>query len=194
MQVKSLRFGILLILLFNLGASGQAQNIEGGMHVGLAILGDETPLGSETGGEYGVWFALWPAERVAIAADWSYASRDSFQTTIDGDPVGESERNRQYVDITLQYHIPVHERWTFFVEGGGGAHWNNRHVSNPMGNPGFAEDGKESTRQGVWTVGSGFRCKIAPHLNWIGELKLHNLGQDERDGLRLITGLTVSWR
>ena len=174
-----------------------AQNFEVGGHVGFAVLGSEERTLSpetETGGEFGLWVAIWPSSRWALAADWSYVPRDDFLLTTEPFPVGEVNRNRQFVDFTLQYHFPEVPFFSPFVEAGGGAHWNNRDVVNPGGLPGFGHPGKESTRWGMWTIGGGFRKRIAPHLNWITEIKVHNLGRTGRDSLRVFTGLTVSLR
>lgn len=190
----SCALAVSVVLLFS--HSVKAQNIEAGGHVGLGVLGSEGPRTSpetNTGLERGLWFILQATPRWSIAADWSYIPRDEFLLD-EPSPVGESGRNRQYVDVTLQYHFQHFRSFKPFVEIGGGAHWNNRNVSNPGGVPDFEEQGKESTRFGVWTVGGGIRRRIAPHLNWIAEAKAHNLGRDGKDGFRLFTGLTVSLR
>ena len=193
-----LRYGCgLLLATFLWVHSLAAQNLEGGAHVGVGVLGSEGPTVSpdtDVGGEFGVWVALWPSSRWAIVADWAYVPRNDFRLDVQSFPVGETSRNRQYVDVTLQYHFRKVPLVSPFLEVGGGAHWNNRHVINPRGVPSFEGEGKESTRFGVWTIGGGFRKRIAPHLSWIAEMKVHNLGSDGRDGFRVLTGIMVSLR
>ena len=188
--------GLLLVVFLSV-QSIAAQNFEGGAHVGVAVLGSEGPTVSpdtNVGGEFGLWVALWPSSNWAIVADWAYVPRGDFLLDLEPFPVGETNRNRQYVDVTLQYHFKELPVFSPFLEVGGGAHWNNRDVINPGGLPGFEEAGKESSRFGVWTIGGGIRKRIAPHLNWITEMKIHNLGRDGRDGFRIFTGITVSLR
>lgn len=170
------------------------QNIEAGVHGGLANINGHAPERTETGGEFGIWVGLWPDESFAVALDWAYLPLEDFDSTVNGNLVGERSRNRQYVDVTLQYHLVKANRISAFVEAGGGAHWDNRDVFNPTSQPGFQEAGKESTLTGIWTLGGGIRSRIASHLNWINELKLHNLGGREKEGLRFLTGLTISWK
>ena len=181
-----------LVLL--LGDSIYGINLGGGGHVGFAVIGDETVLGTETGHEFGVWLNIWPADFLAVSCEWGYIPRDDFTFTKDSFLLGEEDRNRQYVDVTVQFHFLRRERYSLFIEGGGGSHWDNRQVLNPNGYPGFEGQGKESTREGVWTVGGGIRTRLAHHLNWVNEVKLHNLGSSDSYGLRLLTGLTVSWK
>lgn len=165
------------------------KNIEAGAHLGLFSIGGETALRRESGGEYGIWLGLWPTDRIALVAEWGRLPREDF---IRQGPVGETDRNRQYVDFTLQFQL---EEWAGlrpFLEAGGGSHWNNRNVINPTGVPDFEEAGKESTSRGVWTLGGGFRKELIPHLRWMVEVKLHNLGADQKDGLRFLTGVLFS--
>ena len=176
------------------GSSAIAQNIEGGIHGGFGKIGDDTFLGSETNAAYGAWLLLWPTDRFSIAADWTYMARPSFEYSIGDFLVGETDRNRQYVDITLQFHIMKEEPIGLFIEAGGGAHWNNRQVVNPNGVPEFEEQGKESTRQSIWTVGGGFRIKLVKHIHWITGVKFHNPGENTSYGSRFLTGITVSLR
>ena len=156
-----LLFAVLLLSVQSLAA----QNFEFGGHAGVAILGSEGPtLSPDTnvGAEFGLWVVLWPSSKWAIAADWAYVPRDDFHLDLEPFPVGETKRNRQYVDITLQYHFTEVPLFSPFLEVGGGAHWNNREVINPGGAPGFEEAGKESSRFAVWTIGGGIRKRIAP--------------------------------
>lgn len=186
-------FATLLILLFT---TTLAQNLEAGFHGGLAVTGnqDYVPRGTEESTEYGVWVIFWPDDQLSIAADWAFIPQSDFTTTLNGFAVGERKRNRQYVDVTLQYHFWRNENQSVFAEIGGGSLWNNRDVFNPDGAADFEEAGKESTRFAVWTVGAGFRRRLLPHLNWTSQIKLHNPGFEERHGFRLFSGLTVSWR
>ncbi len=188
--------GLLLVAFLSVQLLA-AQNFEAGAHLGVAVLGSEGPTlspNTNTGAEFGLWVALWPSSNWAIAADWAYVPRGDFLLDLEPFLVGETNRNRQYVDITLQYHFTELPLFAPFLEVGGGAHWNNRDVINPGAVPGFEEAGKESSRFGVWTIGGGIRKKIAPHLNWIAEMKVHNLGRDGREGFRVFTGITVSLR
>jgi len=171
-------------------------NLEAGMHGGIAATGnqDYVPGGTEEGGEYGVWLILTLSDRIGVAADWAFLPQDDFLIRFDHSPVGERNRNRQYVDFTLQYHVWRGLNRSVFAEIGGGSHWNNRDVINPSGIPQFEEAGKESTRSGIWTVGAGFRQRLFPHLHWVSEVKVHNLGRQENYGLRLFSGLTLSWK
>ena len=183
-----------LLFAFLICGSLSAQNLEGGAHAGFGVIGDTTPLGTETSPAYGVWVLIWPNDRFAVAGEWAYLTRDSWQETKDGFVVGETNRNRQHVDLTLQFHLAERSGFRFFAEGGGGKHWNNRTVQNPGGIPQFEESGKESTSFGVWTLGVGVRKKLLPHLNWIAETKLHNPGSETKYGVRFFTGLSVSLR
>lgn len=183
-----------LALTLHLTSSVYAVNFEGGGHAGFAIIGDETILGRETGPEFGVWLNVWALESLAISCEWAYLPREDFTFSLDSTLLGEEARNRQYVDVTLQFHLIHRERWSVFLEGGGGSHWDNRHVINPSGYPGFEEQGKESTRTGVWTIGGGVRTRLVNHLNWINEVKVHNPGSHDAYGVRLLTGITVSWK
>lgn len=186
---------LIFVYCFSVGTvTALGQNIEAGIHGGLASISGHAPDRSETGGEYGVWLGLWPNDSIAVSFDWAYLPLAEFESTLNGSLVGERSRNRQYVDVTLQYHLVRASRVSAFLEAGGGAHWDNRDVFNPSGESGFEEAGKESTRTGVWTLGGGLRTRILPHLNWINEIKLHNLGSREKEGLRFLTGLTFSWR
>jgi len=181
-------------LFLLLGSSAHGINLAGGGHIGFAVIGDETVLGTETGPEFGVWLNVWPTEFLAISCEWGYIPREDFTFTMDSLLLGEEARNRQYVDVTLQIHFFRRDRFSVFVEAGGGSHWDNRHVINPNGHPGFEPQGKESTKNGVWTVGGGIRTKLIPHLNWINEVKFHNPGSSDSYGVRILTGLTVSWK
>lgn len=194
---SDLRLLPFLLCILASTSSGVAQNLEGGIHGGFSLLGREpsvSPLGREKGTELGVWVILWPKSRFALAADWSYIPRPDFETLLDSSTVGESRRNRQYVDLTLQYHVPVSDGARFFVQAGGGRQWNNRDVINPSGVPSFEEHGYESTPSGVWTLGAGFRHEIVRHVHWIVELKAHSPRRAERDGWRAFTGITFSLR
>ena len=183
----------LLVLSFTL-SMGLSQNLEGGFHVGYAVLTDDTVLGTESGGEYGVWLNLWPTDRWAVSADWSRIGRDPFSETVAGSPYGEVKRNRQLVDLDLQYHFLRAGRWSLFGEAGIGALYNNRHIYNPDAIPGREESGKESTKKWFGTLGAGVRSKIVPHLNWIAEAKFHNPGSGTTETIRFISGLTLSWK
>lgn len=186
----------ILILMTCLPAALAQWNLEGGLHGGMAATGNRgyVPGGTEEGGEYGVWLIFTLSDQVSVAADWAFLPQDDFLTLIDNFPVGEKDRNRQYVDITLQYHIWRGLNRSVFAEIGGGSHWNNRDVINPSAIPQFEEAGKESTRSGVWTLGAGFRQRLLPHLHWISQVKVHNPGREESYGLRLFSGLTFSWK
>jgi hypothetical protein len=189
------KWTVLLLLLNVIGwPQSFGQNLEGGLHAGLAVLGEEVAmLGEETGAEFGVWLNLWPSQVLNISVNWAYLPREDYSITVDGSVVGENDRNRQYVDVTLQYHFLQRERWSVFLEGGGGSLWNNRQVINPGGFPDFEEAGKESTRKNIWTVGGGLRYRLIPHLNCVLEFKTHSPGS-ESQAVRVITGLTVSLR
>lgn len=189
-----MRARLWVVLVLFIATPLQAQNAEVGFHLGGARITDRPPLTQETTPELGVWLQLWPTERLALSFDWAYLPREDFVDSQSNFMIGERDRNRQYVDITLQFHLLEAGPATFFLEGGGGALWNNRDVINPSGFPGFEEAGKESTRRGVWTLGGGFRWPLIPHLNWIAQLKAHNLGSDEKGGIRFLTGLTLSWK
>lgn len=171
-----------------------AQNLEGGLHVGVTDMGGELLNERETGGEFGTWVLLWPTDSIAIAADWGRAHRDDWTGTLADKPVAEYGRNRQFFDITLQYHFLKRKKFSLFGEVGGGSHWNNRHVDNPFGLPIFEESGKESTRQRVVTFGGGIRYRLVRHLNWTSAIKVHNPLDDERNSIRLMTGITISFR
>ena len=190
-----LRFlGLFAILLPLTGVFGFSQNLEGGFHLGYAVLTDDTILGTETGGEYGVWLNLWPAGSWSVSADWSRIGRQDFTETAAGSPYAEERRNRQLVDLVLQYHFLRIRSWGLFVDAGGGALYNNRYIYNPDAIPGREESGKESTKKWLVTLGGGFRAGLAPHLNWVAEAKFHNPGSSTKETIRFITGLTVSWK
>ncbi len=194
----TVRRALRLLLWFMVGTGCltglSAQNIEGGMHVGYAFLHGITVLRSETGPEYGVWLNLWPTDSVAVSADWSYIYRDEFRQDVGDFTYGEVRRNRQHVDLTLQYFFLRHQRWRAFGEIGGGFLYNNRHIDNLHDLPGFYPSGKQSTRRGVFTIGGGLRRDLIAHLHWVGEVKFHNPGSSDAQTVRLITGLTISWR
>jgi len=186
---------VLLLCLF-WGGSGylHAQNLEGGFHVGYSALRDSTPLGNETAGEYGVWVGLWPTDRLAVNADWGYGYREDFTSEVGGLEWGEVQRNRQHVDLVLQVLFMKRGRLGLFGDIGGGSFWNNRHVVNPHAIPSVEEDGKESTKKNHFTVGGGVRYDLVSHLHWVTEVKFHNPGSSDNGSIRLLTGLTVSWR
>jgi hypothetical protein len=169
-------------------------NLEAGFHAGLGTAANEDIRSTDVGPEFGVWLILWPTSRLSIAADWAYLPRDEFHISVAGAPVGERNRNRQHVDVTLQYHFGPSSGFRFFVEAGGGSLWNNRDVINPTGTPAFLRAGKKSERHCVWTLGGGIRRRIAPHLNWIGEIKVHDPRSETMRGTRVFTGIVVSWR
>ncbi len=176
------------------GSVTSAQNIEAGVHGGYAFLQDSTVLGDESGPEYGVWLNLWMTDRLAVSGDWAYIYRDDFHQVVDGFPYGEIARNRQHVDLTVQYQFFRDHGWSAFGEIGGGFLYDNRHIDNPHALPGFIESGKQSTRKGVFTLGGGFRRDLTTHLHWVGGVKLHNPGSDDAETIRFTTGITVSWR
>ena len=174
--------------------SARAQNLEGGFHVGVGWVGETDLTPSEGSFEYGVIALLWPTDTLAISGYWSFLPLNDVLGSRDSVPLGEIDRNRQYVDITLQYHFFRRARYSIFAEGGGGSFWNNRWVVNPGGFSDFVPQGKESTHHAMWTVGGGFRYRLRPHVNWINQLKMHNLGSTSKDGLEVFTGVTVSWK
>ena len=186
----------MLCLIGSLGCPKllSAQNVEAGLHAGYAFLHDTTVLGNEQGPEYGVWLNLWPSQRFALSADWSYIYRDEFRQLVGDLPYGELARNRQHVDLTIQYYFLERHRWSAFGEIGGGYLWNNRDIYNPHALPGLIESGKQSTRYGVFTLGGGLRRSLTGHLHWVSEVKFHNPGSDDHQTIRLITGVTFSWR
>lgn len=192
LRVRSLA-PFALLFLFSVGV-GFSQDLEGGFHVGYSVLNDDTVLGRETGGEYGVWLNLWPTDRWSVSADWSRIAREDFSETVAGSPYGEVKRNRQLVDLVLQYHFLQAGRWGLFADLGGGAMYNNRHIYNPDAIPGREESGKESTKHWLFTLGGGVRARLVPHLNWVAEAKFHNPGSDTKETIRFITGLTLSWK
>lgn len=194
MTGRSISFTVVIFILLFSPALGQ--NLEAGFHGGIAALGspDHVPHDTEKGVQYGVWLIFWPGDYLSVAADWAIVPEDDFMTFIDGFSVGEESRNRQYVDITLQYHFWRTRNHSGFAEIGGGTHWNNRNVLNPDGATEFEEPGKESSRFAVWTLGVGFRQRLLSHLNWISQIKLHNPGLQDRYGFRVLTGVTVSWK
>lgn len=188
---------IICFTVFSLLLSAPfAQNIEAGLHGGLAVTGnpDYVPGGNESGSEYGVWLILSPSDRFSVAADWTFIPQDDFMASVSNSTVGERDRNRQYVDLTLQLSLWRGPGRSVFAEVGGGSHWNNRKVINPDGIAQFEEAGKESSRSAVWTLGAGFRQRIFPHLNWISQVKLHNPGHEEKHGVRFLSGLAISWK
>lgn len=191
------RFAPLWVLILAHSFPAQAQTLEGGFHGDFSLIAAECPLGTEKDFGFGVWALLWlptPERHWAIAGDWAYIPRDSYTfNTADSHLLGESERNRQYVDVTLQYHFKLRDRTSLFLEGGGGAFWNNRQVINPNGDPRFPPQGPEHTRVGMWTIGGGLRQQLVPHLHWIAEAKYHNPGHDGKNGGRFITGLVVGF-
>jgi len=191
----SLTFVLLCVLVLTHSTTGQAQILEGGIHGDFSLIAADSPLGTEKDFGFGVWALLWPTsgKQWAIAADWAYIPRNDYTVTVDSHLLGESERNRQYVDITFQFYLKTYSRTSFFVEAGGGAFWNNRQIINPSGFSGFLPQGPEHTRIGMWTIGGGLRRKLIPHLNWITEVKYHNPGRDQRNGGRLFTGLVVGF-
>ena len=188
---------LLWVLILMHSVTAQAQILEGGFHGDFSLIASDSPLGTEKDLGFGVWALLWmptPGKHWAIAGDWAYIPRNSYTfNTTDFHLLGESERNRQYVDVTLQYYLKLKNRTSVFLEGGGGAFWNNRQVINPNGDPRFAPQGPEHTRFGMWTVGGGFRQQLVPHLHWVAEVKYHNPGRDHRNGGRFFTGLVVGF-
>lgn len=188
----AVHFLLGLLIGTTISTAAHAQNIGAGMHVGYASLNDTTILGSESGPEYGVWLNLWPAERFAVSADWSYIYRDDFQQQAGEFTYGEVQRNRQHVDLTLQWYFLKRGRWSCFGEAGGGFLWNNRHADNPHGLPEFIPSGKQSTRKGVLTLGGGIRRDLFAHLHWVSEVKFHNPGSSDDRTIRFLTGLTIS--
>lgn len=171
----------------------QAQNLEAGVHVGAAILSEETPRGAGVSREFGVWLQWWAQDRLALSADWALLPLNDWQLLRAPSLVGEVDRNRQFVDLTLQYHFLKSERGSLFAEVGGGSFWNNRFVLNPNGFRDFEPQGKESTRKSMWSLGTGFRKALVPHLYWLGQVKIHNPGADSTT-VRVFTGLTVAWK
>jgi hypothetical protein len=188
------RTGLVLAASLLMASGVRGGNVEAGFHAGLGTAANEDIRRTDVGPEFGVWLILWPSSRIALAADWGYLPREEFQTSVGGAPVGERDRNRQHVDLTLQYHFGDPSGFRFFVEAGGGRLWNNRDVDNPTGTPAFEWAGKESTMRCVWTFGGGMRKRIAPHLHWIGEFKVHNPQSDTTRGVRVFTGIAVSWK
>ena len=195
MRKPIIHFGFLLGLLLATPIFLHAQTLEGGAHTGLSVIGADGPLGTEAGYEFGVWAIWYPFsnKRFSFSADWGYVPRDGYATTLNSLAVGESDRNRQYVDLTFQYHVKKADKTSFFVEAGGGALWNNSQIVNPNGVPGFPPQGPQHFRKGMYTVGAGVRRRLNDHLAWIAEAKVHNLGRDERDGARVMTGLVVGF-
>jgi hypothetical protein len=188
-------FAFILGLLLATPNSLRAQTLQGGAHTGLSVIGADGPLGTETGYEFGVWAIWYPFsdKRFSFSADWGYVPRDGYATTLNSFAVGESDRNRQYVDVTFQYYLKRGRKASFFLEAGGGALWNNSQIVNPNGVPGFPPQGPQHFRKGMYTVGAGVRYRLNKHLAWLTEGKVHNLGRDERDGLRVMTGLVVGF-
>jgi hypothetical protein len=188
-------FGMLFALLFQGHFSLYAQTLEGGVHGGVSVIGADGPLGTETGYEYGVWALLYPFsdKRWSFCGEWAYVPRDGYTATLDSYTIGESDRNRQYVDFTLQYHLREKRKTSFFIEGGGGALWNNSQIINPNGVPQFFPQGPQHVRKRMYTIGGGVRRRFNDHVSWVAEAKVHNLGRDERDGARFITGLVVGF-
>ncbi|HON00458.1 MAG TPA: hypothetical protein PLM33_09430 [Acidobacteriota bacterium] len=172
--------------------SSPLRDIAGGFHVGFGRVSEDVGPADDTTPELGVWLQLQVADSWWLAADWSYLPRDPFLPPFQGVPHGEIDRNRQHVDLTLQYHFTPDARGSFFVEGGFGFLWNNRTAVNPEFLPEYPEPGKESTRKNVFTIGAGYRRQVVPHLHWIVEGKAHNLSSSSKETLRLVTGLLVS--
>lgn len=189
-------FHLLLWVVIGTGCSAalSAQNIEAGVHGGYAFLHGSTILGNESGPEYGVWLNLWPLDRLAVSGDWSYIYRDDFRQTVGDFTYGELARNRQHVDLTLQYYFLHRHAWSAFGEIGGGFLYNNRDIVNPHNLPGFIESGKQSTRRGVFTVGGGIRRDLTKHVHWVGEVKVHNPGSSDAQTIRFVMGVAFSWR
>ena len=188
-----------MILLTN-SSSAKGQILEGGLHTDFSIIGADGPLGTEKGVGFGVWALFWPLpnKHLALCADWAKIYRDEYITLLPAPGggsfrVGETERNRQYVDATLQYYLKSGGKTNFFVEAGGGALWNNSQVVNPNGVPSFSPQGPQHVRKGMYTLGGGVRRQIIPHLHWVGEVKYHNMGRDTRDGGRFFTGLVIGF-
>ena len=120
----------------------KGQTLEGGFHTDFSIIGADGPLGTEKGTGFGLWALYWPIsnKHFALCADWAKIYRDEYITLIPAPGggsfrVGETERNRQYVDATLQFYLKSAGKTNFFVEAGGGALWNNSQVVNPNGVP-----------------------------------------------------------
>jgi len=188
-------FGFLFGFLLATSNFLDAETLEGGMHTGLSVIGTDGPLGTETGYEFGVWAILFPFsdKRFSFSADWGYVPRDGYATTLNSFAVGESDRNRQYVDVTFQYYPKRGNKASFFVEAGGGALWNNSQIINPNGVPQFFAQGPQHLRKGMYTLGAGVRYRFNKHVSWLTEGKVHNLFRDERDGARVMTGFVVGF-
>ncbi|MFB3903837.1 MAG: hypothetical protein ACE15E_10320 [Acidobacteriota bacterium] len=191
----SLALPWVLILIHSVTA--RAQILEGGVHGDFSLIAADSPSGTEKDFGFGVWALLWvptPGKNWAIAGDWAYIPRNSYTfNTADSHLLGESKRNRQYVDVTLQYYLKLQDRTSLFLEGGGGAFWNNRQIVNPQGDTRFPPQGPDHQRVGMWTLGAGFRRQVVPHIHWVGEVKYHNPGRNERNGGRFFTGLVVGF-
>ncbi|GAB4243588.1 MAG: hypothetical protein Kow00109_19410 [Acidobacteriota bacterium] len=170
------------------------RNVAAGFHVGLGSARDVVGPPRDGTPELGVWLQLQPAEHWWISFDWAYLPRDSFFPPYAGIPYGETERNRQVVDCTLQYRFLTFSGFRPYVELGGGFLWNNRTVLNPEYLPGFPEPGKESTREFVFSVGAGVVRSLNRHLHWIVGWKTHHPGSRSLQTDRVFTGLAVSWR
>ncbi|RPJ56464.1 MAG: hypothetical protein EHM23_23490 [Acidobacteria bacterium] len=187
---------LLWVLILSHSVTARAQILEGGVHGDFSLIAADSPLGTEKDFGFGVWAVLWPTpgKRWAIAGDWALIPRNSYTfNTADSHLLGESERNRQYVDVTLQYYLKLRDRTSFFLEAGGGAFWNNSQIVNPRGDARFPPQGPDHQRIGMWTVGGGFRQRVVPHLYWVAEMKYHNPGRDARNGGRFFTGLVVGF-
>jgi hypothetical protein len=168
-----------------------SQHAEIGGHTGFAVIDDDTILGLERTAAWGVWLGVRPSERIGLVAAWAYLPRSSFSENRDGFLLGENQRNRQYVDVTVQIHLTSNSPLELFLLAGGGRLWNNRDVVNPGGFPDFEEAGKESTPKNFWTAGGGFRLPVASRLIWNTELKLDDVTRADRRGIRVQTGLLV---
>lgn len=170
------------------------RNVAAGFHGGLASVRDVVGPSRDGTPELGVWFQLQPAEHWWISFDWAYLPRDAFFPPYRGIAYGETGRNRQVVDCTLQYRFVSLAGLRPYAELGGGFLWNNRTVLNPEYLPGFPEPGKESTREFVFSVGAGVIRPLSSHFHWVIGWKTHQPGSRSLQTDRVFAGLAVSWR
>lgn len=182
---------LLWIVIAGSSNSLFSQHAEIGGHSGFAVIDDATILGLERTAVWGVWVGVRTSERVGLVAAWAYLPRASFTENREGFLLGEDQRNRQYVDVTVQIHLTSDSPLELFLLAGGGRLWNNRDVVNPSGFPDFEEAGKESSPKNFWTAGGGFRFPVTSRLFWNTELKLDDVGRADRRGIRVQTGILV---